>query len=94
MYFNPEGLREELQEVAAAYMEAVNARDLDRAVLVYTEDCAMMAPGMDVAHGHDGEVECDSCACDVTFALEVLEVYITNGSVYVRMSSRKQLTFS
>ena len=74
-----------------AYMEAVNARDLDRAVLVYTEDCAMMAPGMDVAYGHDGEVEYDSCACDVIFALEV---YITNGSVYVRMSSRRQLTFS
>ena len=40
-------------------MEAVNTRDLDKAVLVYTDDCSMMAPGLDVAHGHEGKVYTD-----------------------------------
>ena len=50
-----QGLKEELYEAGAAYNEAFNQQDVEKAALAYTEDCSMMAPGYDVAHGREGK---------------------------------------
>lgn len=49
-----QGLREELLEATAAWTEAINQHDVEKAALIYTEDCSMIAPGHG-AHGRDGE---------------------------------------
>ena len=50
-----QGLREELNEASLASIEAFNQQDVEKAALFYTEDCSVMAPGFDVAHGREGK---------------------------------------
>ena len=60
-------------------MEAVNTRDLDKAVLVYTEDCSMMSPGLDVARGHEGGVH----IIHLRLYLPALNVFLALALYYV-----------
>lgn len=55
LFFINQGLWEELNEATAAYIEAFKQQDVEKAALAYTEDCSVMVPGYDVAHGREGK---------------------------------------